>query len=196
MLHFYFFIETSCSCNKYKNIFFINNFRFSLEQCSVCLFYQALDTVPLNCISEFLIDCNAYFAFFCIFTFKGINNNVFTNYIYALTESTGKLPVLLNCKNFTHIAPLKEKPPSGGLSTRLVRESCSSFCLASLEHFSAIGSLHSFAEAMLHFSLTLFGLVCSLHCHCAQSLLTVKCIIKQVILYNNSMGFVNSFTKN
>lgn len=44
-----------------------------------------------------------------------------------------------------------------------VSKSCSALCAASLEDFSAVGSSHSFSEAMLLFSLALFGLICSKH---------------------------------
>ena len=47
---------------------------------------------------------------------------------------------------------------------RLVGQSLSALCTASLQNGSAVGSLHSLSEAMLLFSLTLLRLVSSEHC--------------------------------
>ena len=46
---------------------------------------------------------------------------------------------------------------------RLVGQSLSALCTASLQNGSAVRSLHSLSEAMLLFSLTLFRLVSSEH---------------------------------
>ena len=46
---------------------------------------------------------------------------------------------------------------------RLVSQSLSALCTASLQNGSAVGSLHSLSEAMLLFSLTLLGLISSEH---------------------------------
>ena len=45
----------------------------------------------------------------------------------------------------------------------LIGESGSHLCSASFEDFSAVGSFHSLSETVLHFSLTLFGLIGSEH---------------------------------
>ena len=45
----------------------------------------------------------------------------------------------------------------------LVSQSLSAFCTSSLENVSTVGSSHSLSEAVLLFSLTLFGLVSSEH---------------------------------
>ena len=46
---------------------------------------------------------------------------------------------------------------------RLVGQSLSALCTASLQNGSAVGSLHSLSEAMLLFSLTLLRLISSKH---------------------------------
>ena len=46
---------------------------------------------------------------------------------------------------------------------RLIGQSFSALCASSLEDVSAIGSCHSLSEAVLFFSLTLFGLIGSEH---------------------------------
>ena len=46
---------------------------------------------------------------------------------------------------------------------KLVCESFSSFCASSLQDLSSVGSFHALTEAVLLFSLTLLGLVCSKH---------------------------------
>ena len=51
----------------------------------------------------------------------------------------------------------------GKAENGLVGQSFSALCASSLEYVSAVSSLHSFSEAMLLFSLTLFGLVSSEH---------------------------------
>ena len=48
------------------------------------------------------------------------------------------------------------RPPSIG-------ESCSALCASSLQDVSAVGSLHSLAEAVLLFALTLLRLISSKH---------------------------------
>ncbi len=49
---------------------------------------------------------------------------------------------------------------------RLISQSFSAFCASSLKNISAVSSSHSFSEAVLFFSLSLFGLICSEHyCH-------------------------------
>ena len=45
----------------------------------------------------------------------------------------------------------------------LIGESCSALCASSLEDVSAVGSLHSFTEAVFLFALTLLRLICSKH---------------------------------
>ena len=45
----------------------------------------------------------------------------------------------------------------------LIGESCSALCASSLEDVSAVGSLHSFTEAVLLFALTLLRLISSKH---------------------------------
>ncbi len=49
------------------------------------------------------------------------------------------------------------------IQNELVSKSLSALCTSSLENSSAVCSLHSLSEAMLLFSLTLFGLVSSEH---------------------------------
>ena len=46
---------------------------------------------------------------------------------------------------------------------RLVGQSLSALCTASLQNGSAVRSLHSLSEVMLLFSLTLLGLISSEH---------------------------------
>ena len=46
---------------------------------------------------------------------------------------------------------------------QLVGELSSSLGASSLKNFSAVSGSHSFSETMLFFSLSLLGLVCSLH---------------------------------
>ena len=46
---------------------------------------------------------------------------------------------------------------------RLIGQSFSAFCASSLEDVSAVSSRHSLSEAVLLFSLTLFGLIGSEH---------------------------------
>ena len=50
-----------------------------------------------------------------------------------------------------------------GTTLKLVGKSLSALCTTSLENVSAVCGLHSLSEAMLLFSLTLFGLVSSEH---------------------------------
>ena len=49
------------------------------------------------------------------------------------------------------------------LSVKLIGQSFSALCASSLEDVSTVGSSHSLSEAVLFFSLTLFGLVSSKH---------------------------------
>jgi hypothetical protein len=49
------------------------------------------------------------------------------------------------------------------MQRQLVGQSFSALCASSLQYVSAISSLHSFSEAVLLFSLTLFGLISSQH---------------------------------
>ena len=46
---------------------------------------------------------------------------------------------------------------------RSVAEYLSAFCSAASKNFAAVSVRHSFAEAMFHLAMTLFGLVCSFH---------------------------------
>lgn len=46
---------------------------------------------------------------------------------------------------------------------RLIGKSCSTLSASSLKNLSAIGSTHSFSEAMLHLTLSFLRLVCSKH---------------------------------
>ena len=60
-----------------------------------------------------------------------------------------------------------ERRPDGDLSPPRrppsIGESCSALCASSLEDVSAVGSLHSFTEAVFLFALTLLRLICSKH---------------------------------
>ena len=49
------------------------------------------------------------------------------------------------------------------LSVKLIGQSFSALCASSLEDVSTVGSSHSLSEAVLFFSLTLFGLIGSEH---------------------------------
>ena len=44
-----------------------------------------------------------------------------------------------------------------------IGQSCSAFRTSSMQHFSAVGSAHSFTETVLFFSLTFFGLISPQH---------------------------------
>ena len=50
-----------------------------------------------------------------------------------------------------------------GYQLKLIGQSFSALCASSLEDVSTVGSSHSLSEAVLFFSLTLFGLVSSKH---------------------------------
>ena len=58
------------------------------------------------------------------------------------------------------IGQFSDREPS---RTHSVSKSCSALSAASLQHFSAVGSLHSLSEAVLLLSLALFRLICSKH---------------------------------
>ena len=78
---------------------------------------------------------------------------------------------------------------------RLVSQSLSALCTASLQNGSAVGSLHSLSEAMLLFSLSLFRLVSSEHyLHLLNSLSEACCFnVAFTLLHNDTQYYTLSF---
>ena len=78
----------------------------------------------------------------------------------------------------------------------LIGESCSALCASSLEDVSAVGSLHSFTEAVLLFALTLLRLISSKHyMHLLKrdrKFYFTRCLTDRIIIAQTS-AFVKSF---
>ena len=93
-----------------------------------------------------------------------------------------------------------------GSYTNLVRELLSALCSAAGENLAAVSVRHSLAEAVLHFAMTLLGLISSFHSN-ITSIQGVICVLSgkkrtgliphfrpyKVLLYNKNAPYVNLF---
>lgn len=119
-------------------------------QSAECLSYHSSGAAPLNGAAHLFRGDYAQAVDTALVgakvTHKGIVYNAFSFF-----EQKAELTVLFNAYIVF------------GVIHSLVRKSFSALGTSSGKHLSAVAGSHSFSEAVFHLSLTLLGLVCSLH---------------------------------
>ena len=112
--------------------------------------YHTPCTAALNCIADFFRG-NKPQAVHPSPAGTEIADECAADYAFALFEKILELPVLFDAYEFFCVVH------------SLVGQSFSALCTSSCKHLSAVRGGHSFSEAVLHFSLTLFRLIWSFH---------------------------------
>lgn len=139
---------SSCNDNKIVPLVLVPPY-FGLEE-PKSLSYDPSCAASFNCVADFF-RCDYAQTVYPSFVWSEVAHKGAVHNTCALFKQITELPILFYAYVFF------------GVIHSLVRKSCSALGTSAGDYLSAVACGHSFSEAVLHLSLTLFRLISSLH---------------------------------